>query len=204
MSRKLAFAAILTLLVASASFAQGPMGGQSGPFAQFREQHKFTFQLMQMAHHIGAINNDPKHTLSPAQAKQVLAVIKPLKTKPKLTQDQAKQALKNLKKIFKVDQLNAMAKIKAPQRRPGMGGMAGQGGPGGPGGMGRPGGMGSMGNRPPMDPNAMKNFNPFYAKADKSAPRAMDRVKRMAGLFSGLESKAKGAKVAPAKSKSKK
>lgn len=192
MSRKLAVAAILTLFIASSCFAQGMMGGgQSDAFAQFREQHKFTFQLMQMVRHIGAINNDPRHTLSPGQAKRVLAILKPLKMKPKLTQDQAKQALKNLKKIFNVDQLNAMAKIKSPQRRPGMGG---QGGPGGPGGMGRPGGpggMGRMGNRPPMDPNAMKNFNPFYMKADKSDPRAADRVKRMADLFSGLESKVK-------------
>lgn len=198
MNRKLAIAALLTLIVASSCIAQGMMGGQGGPFAQFREEHKFTFQLMQMVRHIGIINDDPKHTLTPAQAKQVLAVLNPLKAKPKLTQDQAKQALKDLKKIFTVDQLNAMAKIKMPMRRPGMGG---PGGPGGPGGMGRPGGMG---NRPPMDPNAMKNFNPFYAKINKADPRSADRAKRMAGLFSGLESKAKQTKATPVKAKIKK
>lgn len=197
---KTAIFAILALIIASASFAQGPGGPQSGPFAQFREEHKFTFQLSQMVRHIGEIDKDPKHALTPAQAKQVLAVLKPLRTQPKLTQDQAKQALKDLKRVFTVDQLNAMAKIKSPQRRPGMGG---PGGPGGPGGQGRPGG-GMQGNRPRFDMNAMKNFNPFNPKVDKSDQRSVDRAKRMNDMFSDLEKKAKGAKAAPAKSAPKK
>lgn len=180
--------AILSLLVATASFAQGQAGGQ---FQQFREEHKYTFQLMQMVRHIGEIDKDAKHALTPTQAKQVLAVLKPLSTKPKLTQDQAKQALKDLKKIFTVDQLNAMAQIKSPQHR------MGSGGPGGPGG---PGGQRPQGNRPHWDPAAMKDFNPFYAKADKSDKMAADRTKRTTDFLKSLEKKSKAAKSAPAKS----
>lgn len=181
----------LTLLIAGACLAQGQGGGQS---SAFREEHKYTFQLMQTVRHIGDIDKDPKYTLSPAQAKQVLAVMKPIRAKSKLTQDQAKQALKDLKKIFTVKQLNAMAKIKAPARRMGSGG---PGGPGGPGGN-------AQGNRPRMDAAAMKDFNPFYTKAGKSDPGAMGRAKRTNEMFSALEKKAKQTKTAPAKSKAKK
>ncbi len=185
---------VLTLLVAAASFAQG-QGQGFGQFQQFREEHKYTFQLMQMVHHIGMINADPKHTLTPAQAKSVLSVIKPLSTKPKLTQDQAKQALKDLKKIFNVSQLNAMAKIKAPQRR-----MGSQGGPGGPGG---PGAQRPQGNRPRFDLASMKNFNPFYAKASKNDPMAAARAKRQSQFMSDLTKKAnqKSTSAKPAKKK---
>lgn len=199
---KIVALAVLTMLVATTAFAQAPGAGGGNPqFAQFREEHKFTFQLMQMVRHIGDIDRDPKHTLTPAQAKKVGAVLKPLRSQPKLTQDQAKQALKSLKVIFTVDQLNAMAKIKSPQRF-GGGQRPGGGFSGAPGGQGRPGGPGGQnGNRPRMDPARMKNFNPFYAKADKSDQFAADRAKRWNDFFSRLDAKAKGAKAAPAKSK---
>jgi hypothetical protein len=189
MKRAFTLSAILVALLAYAACAQAPQGGQ---FSKFQEQHKYTFQLMQMVHHIGIIDNDPKYALTATQAKQVLAVIKPLRTKPKLTEDQAKQALKDLKKIFKVDQLNAMARIKPPQHRPG----GGQGGPGGFSGQARPGGPGGpgggQGNRPRFDANAMKDFNPFYSKVDKKDPRSADRAKRWNEFFSALEKKAAG------------
>lgn len=180
----------LTLLIAGACLAQGQGGGQS---SAFREEHKYTFQLMQTVRHIGDIDKDPKYTLSPAQAKQVLAVMKPIRAKSKLTQDQAKQALKDLKKIFTVAQLNAMAKIKTPAGQHRMG----SGGPGGPGGN-------AQGNRPRMDAAAMKDFNPFYTKAGKSDPGAMGRAKRTNDTFSALEKKAKQTKAAPSKGKAKK
>ena len=176
---RIAAIAVLTLIAAAASFAQGAGSGQ---FQQFRDEHKYTFQLMQMVHHIQMINQDAKHTLTPAQAKSTLAVLKPLASKPKLSQDQAKQALKDLKKVFTVSQLNAMAKIKAPQRR------MSSGGPGGPGGR-RP-----QGNRPRFDLASMKDFNPFYAKASKNDPMAADRQKRQAQFMSDLAKKANQSK----------
>jgi hypothetical protein len=145
--------------------------------------------------------------LTPAQAKKVLAVLQPLRSKPKLTQDQAKAALKALKPIFTVTQLNAMARIPASPGGRRQGGGMGMGGPGGPGG-GRPGGPGGPGgnmpggatNRPAFDPNAMKDFNPFYAKASGNDFGARN-AKRWDTLFTGLQARAKGGKapIAPAR-----
>lgn len=205
----------IVLSLTLAAFAAGMCAAQApggGGFAQMREKYKYTFQLMQTVRHIGEIDKDPKYTLSPAQAKQVLAVLQPLRSKPKLTQDQAKSALIGLKKIFNVQQLNAMARIK--DRRPGgpggqgrPGGGMGMGGPGGgqgrPGGFGGPGGPG--GNRPRFDPNKMKDFNPFYAKVKADDPMAAGRAKRTNEFFASLQSKASGkagthaAKPAPKK-----
>jgi hypothetical protein len=190
-------AAALVALAAAAAFAQGPGGqGQGGQFNQMREKYKFTFQLMSMVRHIGEIDKNPKYTLSPAQAKKTLAVLQPLRSKPKMTQDQAKNALKGLKPIFTVTQLNAMAKIKdrpMGQRRMGGGGPGGPGGPGG-GAFGRPGGggPGGPGGRPRMmDPNAMKDFNPFYTRAAKGDQLATRRAPRWNEFFGNLQNKAK-------------
>lgn len=184
--------AVFAMLVATTAYAQGPGGDGSGQFAAFREQHKYTFQLMQMVRHIGDINRDPKYALTQVQAKRVLAVLKPLRSKSKLSQDQAKQALKSLKVIFTVAQLNAMARIKAPKRMSG-GQRPGGGPPGGFGGQGAPGGNRPAGPR--MDSAQMKDFNPFYAKVSKSDPRSAFGAKRWNDFFSKLEAKAKGAKV---------
>ena len=181
---KITAIAILTLFVAMACFAQGP---ESGQFAQFREEHKYTFQLMQMVRHISEINKDPKYALTSAQAKQTLTVLKPLRSKSKLSQDQAKQALKDLKRVFDVGQLNAMAKIKTKSpfggNRPG-GVRPGKGGPGGD----------SARPHMRMDPNTMKNFNPFYMKADSSNPRAAQMSKRWNDFFNALERQSKQTK----------
>ncbi|MDO8585538.1 MAG: hypothetical protein Q7T82_00710 [Armatimonadota bacterium] len=188
-SKLVAVSVVLALALAAPAFAQG----QGGQFGQFREQHKFTFQLMQMVRHIGEIDKAPKYALSPGQAQQVLAVLKPLRGKPKLTQDQAKQALKDLKRVFTVVQLNAMARIKPAPRRGGPG--FGAGGAGGPGSSGGPGG--NMGSRPRtrMDPNAMKNFNPFYRNPKATDEWSARRAQRWDRFFSGLERKSKQAKA---------
>lgn len=202
LSRRIAFACVL-MLFAATTYAQQP-GGGSNAFSQMREKYKYTFQLMSMVRHIGDIDRDPKYKLTPAQAKKVLAVLQPLRSKPKMTQDQAKAALKGLKPIFTVAQLNAMARIpSSPGVRPGGGTGMGGGRPGGPGGPGgAPGGNrpgGSAANRPSFDPNAMKDFNPFYSKASGNSFAARG-AQHTNALFAGLQARAKGSKapVAPA------
>jgi len=186
---------IALALSAGAAAAQQPQG--SSQFNAFREKHKYTFQLMQMVRHIGEIDKDKKYALTPAQAGKVLAILKPLRSKPKLTQDQAKQALKDLKKVFTADQLNAMARIR-PMFRPGEPGRPGQ-----PGGMrgGPPGGGQGQNRERRWDPNAMKDFNPFYAQAKPDDERAKQRIKRYNDFFSALEKKANPKKTAPAPTK---
>ena len=198
---------LLVLLIAAAGLAQGPggpppplQGGQgNSQWSQMREKYKYTSQLMQMTQHIAIIDRDSKYTLTKAQAKKVLGVLQPLRKKPKLTQDEAKATLKKLKPIFTVKQLNAMAKIKPPRRSPGMpgGGYGGQGGgQGGPGG-GPPGGGQPGANRPSFDPNAMKDFNPFYSKVKADDEFAARRARRWNQFFTTMDNKAKGKKPLP-------
>jgi hypothetical protein len=179
---------ILGAIIITPSFAQqGPP--PPGPFGQMREKQKYTFQLMGMIRDVSVINKNPKYTLSSNQAKRLLAVLKPLRSKPKLTQDQAKTALKDVKKILTVNQLNAVAAVKA---KPQMG--QHRMGPGGPssGGAPRP----QPGRR--FDPNAMKDFNPLYVKPGSSSKQTFGPAKELNDFYAALERKAKQSTSAPA------
>ena len=181
-------ATVLIWLLSSVVIAK--TGGGDGQFSRTREKYKYTFQLMSMVRHIEEIDRNPKYKLTQDQAKQVLAILQPLRSKPKLTQDQAKEVLKRLKPVFTVTQLNAMAKIR--NMRP-----VGQGGPGG---QGRP---GAQGRRPRFDPDAMKDFNPFYTKVSADDEWAARRAERWNRFFKALDARAKGV-AAPAKAPAKK
>ena len=174
---------ILIALVIAIVFVATAVAQQQGASQanSFRDKYKYTFQIMQMVTHIQEIDKDKKYTLTSAQAKAMLAVLKPLRTQPKLTQDQAKTVLVKLKKPLTATQLNAMARIKpkVQQRRP----SGGQGGP--------PRQGGQQGQRH-FDPNAMKDFNPFYTKIDPKDTRAVERSKRWNDFFATIERKSKG------------
>lgn len=168
---------------ASSQAGNGAVGGgqASGDmrqrFAEFQEQHKYTFQLMRMAGNIGKLD-EAQAPLTKAQAKQVLAVLQPLRAKETLTQDEAKEALKGLKKVLTEKQLNKIAAMKQPERRGGgMGGNRAR----------TEGGRAPGGQRPPrMDPNAMKNFNPF----NTDSPMGARGRERWDETFKALEAKA--------------
>jgi len=169
--------------------ANGNGAGGANRFAQFRESHKYTFQLTRLAGNIGKLEEEKKAPLTPAQAKAVLAVLEPLRGKPKLTQDDAKVALKGLKAALNEQQLTEIGKMKEPERRPGQGG---QGGPGmGPGGGQRGPGQGPGAGQPPaMNPDAMKNFNPF--NLPKDSPMGGRSAERWNKFFDALTKKAGG------------
>lgn len=151
----------------------------AGPSRAGQEQHKYTFQLIRMVRHIAEIDKDEKHALTPEQAKQVLDILTPLRSEPKLTEDGAKQVLKDLKNVFTADQLNAMARIK-PRFQSGRT----------PGERRARTGSDGMDRRPPA-PTVMKDFNPFYKETPKGDERAEQRAKRWDEFFAGLEKKAK-------------
>jgi hypothetical protein len=173
-------ALLLVALAISAYAQQTGQGAGNGQRNPFQEKYKYTFQLMQMVRHIDQIDQDKKYTLTSAQAKSVLSVLKPLRKQPKLTQEQAKQALKDLKKIFTAAQLNAMARIKPMFRSGNRGGTTSQGGSG----------QGQGGGRR-FNPDEMKDFNPFYVnpKAGDNGPGAR-MAKRWDDFFNRLERKA--------------
>jgi hypothetical protein len=165
----------------------GGVGGQGGggQMSQFREAHKYTFMLTRMASNIGRLDVETDAPLSAEQAKSILAVLTPLKTKPTLTQDEAKDIMMKLKATLTAKQLTEIGKMKQPDHRfrsANQGG--GSGGPGsGPGGTPRA-------DRPRFDPSAMKDFNPF--NPPKDSPMAGRSSKRLNALFTALEAKAKG------------
>jgi hypothetical protein len=135
-----------------------------------------------MAVNIGRLDKS-KAPLTAKQAKSVLAVLEPLKKKTKLTQDEAKIAIKKLKAVLDEKQLTEIGKMKPEMRLAGPGGPGRPGGQGGPGRM--PGGQPGQGGMPRMDMSAMKNFNPF--NPPKGTPMAEHGAKRMNELFDSLE-----------------
>jgi hypothetical protein len=190
-------------LAGSVALAQGPPGGGgTSPFARFREQHKMTFQLQTMVTRGLTECERSKNTeLKPAQAKQLLSVLNPWKTKPKMTQEEARATIQQVQKIFEAKQLTAIDKaIQEWQRRMSGGGGPPGGGGGAPGGGapgvgaprpgGAPGAGGPGGGRPPFDPAKAKNFNPFNPAKDSPM---YDRSKaRNDKLFAFLATRASG------------
>ena len=119
MIRMMRIAVLVCILAAltAVGYTQGPPpGGGQGPnaaaFKAFQDKHKYVFQLMRFVGNIREIDQDKKYTLTGDQAAKVLAILKPLRSKPKMTEDQAKKVLKHLKPIFTSKQLNAMARVK--------------------------------------------------------------------------------------------
>jgi hypothetical protein len=206
--------ALLLLITAVAAVAQPPPGAggfQMTPEMQrrieewrkWREAHKHTFQLTSTLRALAEIDKDPRTKLTPEQAKKVMAVLQPYRNKPKMTQEDAKNALKGIKAALNVNQLNAIARIEAERRNrrggTGGGGMGMRpGGPGGaPGGMpgggagARPGGPGGPGGGFQMpDPSRMKDFNPF--KPDTSTPFGQRSAQYWSDFFTGLQKRASG------------
>lgn len=208
---------LLLVITAVAAIAQPPPGAggfqmtpemqrQMEAWRKWREAHKYTFQLTSTLRALEEIDKDPKTKLTPAQAKKILTVLQPYRNKPKMTQDDAKNALKGIKAALNVNQLNAIARIEA-ERRNRRGGFGGPGGggmgmrPGAPGGPpagapgARPGGAPGAGGRPGgnfrmPDPSQMKDFNPF--KPDTSTPFGQRAAQRWSEFFKGLQQRASG------------
>lgn len=150
-------AAAATLLLAPGTVrAQGgPPGGGGGPggggfqmspaarakmnaYRKFNENHRNYREIGFTLRALPDFDKDPKTKISKAQAKQILAVINKWSPKKALTDDQARQANKELTGTFTIAQIKKMATMP---RQGGRGGPGGGGGGGGFGG-GRPGGGG--------------------------------------------------------------
>jgi hypothetical protein len=153
--RMTSLAALTLAVTAAGAFAQGGPGGPGGGggfdpammrrFQQWREKHKFAFQVSGMVNAVARLANEQNAKLTQAQAKKIYAVLGPWTGKPAMNEDEAKNVLKSIKATLNVNQLNAVARIQAEQRnRMGRGGRGGGGGRG-PGGGGPGGGGGGFG-----------------------------------------------------------
>jgi hypothetical protein len=203
------------LALALSTLAQGPQGGGpagGGPpggmppeFQKMMAQVKYRRQMRDQLRAVSEINRDPATALTPPQAKQLLTIVKPWTTKPKMTEEDAKGIMRSVKKVMTPKQLNAMAQVK-PRRGfgGGPGGPGGRGGFGGPPGGGGPGGPGGPpsgfrpGGGPPggFDPNRMaaqmKTANFLSTKVDPNNPRSARRAQGNKELIAMLETRAKG------------
>ncbi len=177
---------IPAVLATAALVGAQPPPQVAAQWQKFREEHKYHFQLRETFLKLGELERKGGQTaLTKEQAKKLLALFQPLTKKEKLTADEAKEALRQIKGILRPDQLNALQRIQLPRMRPG----GGAGGPSvGPGG--------APGGGPRFDPSQMRNFNPLslVVKVDPKSPAAewaKRRAERIKGVLSLLEKKAK-------------
>lgn len=125
-----------------------------------------------------------KTPLTKAQAKRVVALVRPWSSKPKMTDAQAKALYMSMNAVLTTSQKNEMDKMGAMRRRTARGDR--EGGPGGQrGGPGGPGGPGGA-NFDPARMRAqmqklqgfMKTMNPFYPPSKYSEIKGLpDRMK---------------------------
>jgi hypothetical protein len=185
----------------------GPPGGMPPEFQKMMAQVKYRRQMRDQLRAVSEINRDPATALSPAQAKQLLGIVKPWTTKPAMTEEDAKGIMRSVKKVMTSRQLNAMAQVKptrgfgggpgGPGGRGGFGGPPGGGGPGGtPGGFrpggGPPGGGTPGGFNPSRMAAQMKTANFLSTKVDPNNPRSARRAEGNKALIAMLENRAKG------------
>ena len=180
-------------LAAPNSAAESPStNGRSGGGAEFRAAHQETFALLRTVGNIGRMEHEGRTPLTPAQATSLLAVLTPLRTKTSLTQDEAKAVSEQITPILTAEQLAEIEKMPAPRAGGGQGNGGGNGG-GMRAGAGGQGGAG--GQRPRMDTEAMKDFNPFNPPA--GSPMAERGAARWQRFFDNLTKKANGEAITP-------
>ncbi|MBB6048868.1 hypothetical protein [Armatimonas rosea] len=217
----LPLAAALLLTISGAVRAQGgPPGGGGGfqmspemqaMFKKFQEWRDKNKNLASVNRTIGAIaefEKDKTTALTKDQAKKILAVLGPWKSKPIMTDANAKDMLKQVGATFTPAQAKKLAQVMSEQRGGwggGGGGMRGGGGaPGGgggrPGGGGAPGGGGGRpGGGMQMDPAAMKKrfdtmmkgYNPLNFSTIPDSPMKERSIKPVKDALAALDKKAK-------------
>jgi hypothetical protein len=203
--RRLAMAAAV-IMWTPAAFAQGGFGGQMPPEMQakmrawqkWRENNKNIVALQQTMMSLRELENDPKTQLSKDQAKKILTVIKAWRNKPVMTNDQAREVMKQLTTPLNEAQLKKMATApRFGQGGRGFGGGFRPGGGGGPGGGGfrpggGPGGPGRPGGFQMPDPKPYNPLNPDSSPFVKMNPEMGKRVKqRYNEMIAKLEARAK-------------
>lgn len=197
--RWIAPAAAVTV-VATGALAQGGGGFQPSPqmMAKFRawqtwrENNKNITNIQQTMFGLGELEKDPKTQLTKEQARKILAVIKKWRNKPTMTDDQAKQVMKEMTGSLTDAQLKKMA--TAPRFGQGGRGFGGGARPGGGGGFGG-GGGGRPGGFDPSkfpDPAPYNPLNPDSSPFAKMSPEMNQRVKQRFNEFiAKLEARAK-------------
>jgi len=193
------------MLLAAPLLAQGPLpGGPPPEFRQMMSQMQYRRQLRRQIRAIDDMNRDPATALSPGQARQLLGILKPWTTKPRMTEADAQSIMRSIRKLLTPRQATIIANFR-PRR--GFGGPGGFGGPppgfrgrGGAGGPGGPPGFRPGGPPPGFDPARMaarlKTENFLSTKVQPDNPMSERRAQENKALMTMLESHAHGGKTA--------
>jgi hypothetical protein len=214
-------------LIAASAMAQPPGGGFGGPgggapspemmkafqeMQSIREKRKNLSALSQSLRALPEFDKDASTKVTGDQAKKILALLKPWRSKPAMSDDEAQALNKKVTGVFTLPQIKKLATLS--QRRGGGGGFGGGGGrPGGGGGGGfgggggRPGGGGGGfggggGGRPGgggggnFDPKKLveamkKPYNPLNPASLPDSPMKERQVKSFTETMTLLESRAK-------------
>jgi hypothetical protein len=175
---------IVLALIASVAFSQEGFSS----FQKWREEHKATFQLRTMVTRGLAECEQNKATeIKQPQAKQLLAVLTPWRSKAKMTQAEARATIQQVQKVLEAKQVTAIDKVLLEEQHRLAELTAGSAPrPGAPATPSAGGGS----NRLPFDPVKSKNFNPFNPAKDSPM---YDRNKaRNDKLFAFLTARASG------------
>lgn len=155
---------IPVLLLGGLCWGQGEGGGGREGFRQemeaLQKKYRYNFMLRDTFYKTVEMEKQKKAPLSKVQAQKILGIVTPLRKKPKLTSDEAKQNVKKMQAVLTAKQLQTLSLMKPPSFRQGRGGSGSKSGGSGNGNRG--GGS--------FDPQQMrqrmqqrfKDYNPFY------------------------------------------
>jgi uncharacterized membrane protein YgcG len=164
----LAVAVTIGMIFPACVWAQG-MGGPRGS-----RRNDPKFRLSGLMRGIGELERGKKAALNKAQAKRIVAAVRPWQNKPRMAESEAKSLYMKMNAVLTTRQKNELDKMAAQNRRFGGGenGRAGGAGAGGAGGGRMGGGFSSPGGGAPSAAQMQqmrqrmqsffKTYNPFY------------------------------------------
>src|SRR5947208_2432536 len=114
------FVTAALMLLAAPVLAQGPPPGgpRGGPPPEFRKmmaQMQYRRQMRNQLRAIDEMNHDPAAALSPAQARQLLGIVKPWTTKPRMTEQDAQWIMRSIRKVLTSRQATIVANARPPR-----------------------------------------------------------------------------------------
>ncbi len=140
----LGLASVCCLVSVPGVRAQGPGGGMPPEIAakikawgKWRDAHKGISNVQTLFYQVEQMDKEKGYELNKVQSGKLLGIMKPWRTKPEMSDDQAKSMMKSVTGMLTDKQVKKMTTIQAPWARQGGGG-----------GGGRPGGAGGGGGRP--------------------------------------------------------
>jgi hypothetical protein len=158
--------------------AQGGAGGGGGMGGGMRNRNNPKSRLSSLWRGVGQLESS-KAPLSKAQARQIVALVRPWGSRPKMTEADAKNLYMKMNAVLTTRQKNELDKMVAMRRRTARGGGEDGGRPGGAGGNFDPQQMQKMRAQMQQMQGFLKTMNPFYPPSKYSEVKGLpDRMQQ--------------------------